>query len=223
MKLPGRIERVEIVASREVSPGDPESYLTLHHLMVVNHYTDGTKSAPYRYDAVLRKALDAVVIILTASLDGRESVCLRTCIRQPLALRGSLPLPVPDRRSFFALLELPAGLIETSDRGKGGVLRRAEIESLEETGYVMPASRFSFLGNAPFLSPGALPERIHFVRAEVEDVSQRRIPTGDGSPTEEGVDIMWIPVDDAFKMCEQGEIVDMKTELGLRRLFAVEK
>ena len=36
--------------------------------------------------------------------------------------------------------------------------------------------------------------------------------------TNVGGDIMWIPVDDALKMCEQGKIVDMKTELGLRRL-----
>jgi hypothetical protein len=35
---------------------------------------------------------------------------------------------------------------------------------------------------------------------------------------EEGASTRWIPIDEAISMCMRGEIADLKTELGLRRL-----
>jgi ADP-ribose pyrophosphatase len=218
VKLPGRIVRVDLKESREAGPGDARGFLTLHRLTVVNTYADGKTSAPYAYDGVLRQFLDAVVIALTASVDGRESVCLRTTIRPPLLMRDAALLPQADDQSRFALLELPAGLIEGGDVGEAGIRQRAALETLEETGYRVPVDGFEALGSAPFISPGVIPERAYFVSARVTDVSCRVLPAGDGSTAEEGCDIVWIPLDDAIKMCDFGEIVDMKTELGLRRL-----
>lgn len=221
MKLPGRIKNVEIVEQRQVSSPDASAYLSLHSLKVQNTYSDETKSAVYRYEGVLRKYLDAVVLILTAAINGEPHVCLRTSIRPPLLLRRTLTLPQPDDDLPFALLELPAGLIEDADKGQDGLRARAAAETIEETGYVLPPAAFSLLGSAPFVSAGVIPEKMIFMRAAVSNVDDRIPPEGDGSPSEEGADIVWVGVDWALKMCDNGAIVDMKTELGIRRLAAL--
>ena len=218
MKLPGTICSVDIIASRNMTPDEKNAYLSLHGLTVQNTYRDGAKSAPYRYEGVLRKYLDAVVVILTATIDGETCVCLRTCIRPPLCMRRTLTLPQPDNIDRFALLELPAGLIEDSDEGETGLFRRASEEALEEAGYQVPATAFNRVGSAPFNTPGVMPERCFFVKACIEDVRDRITPMGDGSPVEDGGEITWLPLKKAIVMCDQGEIVDMKTELGLRRI-----
>ncbi len=221
MKLPGRIQNVEIVEKQKVGNGEESSYLTLYSLSVRNTYTDGTQSRPYRYEAVLRKWLDAVVLVLSSTIDGKICVCLRTCIRPPLLLRPTVDLPQPDNERTIAVMELPAGLIEGTDRGEEGLRARAVAETLEETGYQLSPSDFAPLGSSPFVTPGVIPERMIFLRATIEDVTLRSHPEGDGSPAEEGSDILWVGVDEALEMCNKGEIVDMKTELGIRRLKAL--
>jgi 8-oxo-dGTP pyrophosphatase MutT (NUDIX family) len=218
VKLPGCISRVALRERREATPDDARKFLTLYRLTVVNTYSDGTSSPPYGYDGVLRRSLDAVAVALTADIEGQRSVCLRTALRPTLLLRETLALPQRDGAPAFALLELPAGLIEAGDMGEVGLLRRAHIETLEETGYRISQDEFETMGSAPFASPGVIPERIFFVHARVADISDRTPPAGDGSPAEAGCDIVWIPLDEAVKMCELGVIADMKTELGLRRI-----
>ena len=68
---------------------------------------------------------------------------------------------------------------------------------------------------------GVIPERVHFVTARVADPDASTAPVGDGSPAEERAALWWLPIDEGLAMCEQGEIEDMKTELGVRRLAAV--
>lgn len=220
MKLPGKLSNAKIVSTREATPGDNNPFLTLHRLMVVNEYTDGTSSTAYRYDGVLRKWVDAVVLLLSARTNGVPSICLRSCMRPPLLMRRELDLPVPDEREFHILLELPAGLLENRDRGQTGTARRASLEALEETGYDVPPANFAPLGVPIFLTPGVLPERVHFMTAQIEDIEERQSPEGDGSIAEEGGDIVWVSLDEALLMCERGEIVDAKTEVGLRRFAA---
>jgi ADP-ribose pyrophosphatase len=221
VKLPGRIQNVELIEKRQVGSPEAAAYLSLHSLRVQNTYTDGSKSRVYRYEGVLRKWLDAVVLILTAKIDGQVHVCLRTSIRPPLLLRQAVPLPQPDDGPVFSLLEMPAGLIEDADIGPKGLLARASAEALEETGYTLAPERFSVLGSAPFVSAGVIPERMFFVQAVVSDVADRVFPEGDGSAAEEGADIVWVGLDAALKMCDNGTIVDMKTELGIRRLASL--
>ena len=218
MKLPGRIASVDIIESRDLTPHATSSYLHLHELTMQTRYNDGTRSAPYRYEGVTRKHLDAVVVVLVAVVDDVPHVCLRTCIRPPLLMRERLDLPQPDPTRLFALLELPAGLIEDGDSGDSGLFERAAAETLEEAGYRVSPSAFAKLGAAPFNTPGVMAERCFYVRADIEDIHSRTSPEGDGSPLEVGGDIVWLPLAEAIAMCDQGEILDMKTELGLRRL-----
>lgn len=220
MKLPGRVRRVDITERSLAAPGDRDSFLTLHRLGVVNTYRDGKKSARYSYDGVLRRWLDAVALLLIAEIDGRLAICLRSCIRPPLLLRAGLSLPLEDEGIFHTLWELPAGLIEDTDQGLEGLKERAAIEALEETGYQLSGEDFTIMQSAPFVSPGVIPERLYFARAEVRDVSERSEPLGDGSPVEDGGGIWWVGIDEAIAMCERNEIVDLKTELGLRRIVA---
>lgn len=218
MKLPGRIAAVEIIESRDVTSHETNAYLHLHKLTVQTRYDDGTKSVPYQYEGVTRKYLDAVVVVLVSYVEESPHVCLRTCIRPPLLMRESLDLPQPDDQRYFAQLELPAGLIEDVDVGEAGLFERASAEALEESGYRVAPAAFRRLGSAPFNTPGVMAERCFYVRADIEDIQARVSPEGDGSPVEIGGDIVWLPLDDAIAMCDRGEILDMKTELGLRRL-----
>ena len=45
-------------------------------------------------------------------------------------------------------------------------------------------------------------------------------PPGDGSPMEEGCVLQFVPLAEALRMCDRGDIEDAKTELVLRRLHA---
>lgn len=218
MKPPSPVHHVEITERMDMDTADQVGFLSLQRLTLVNHYQDGSKSPPYIYDAVLRKWMDAVVLVLTAHVDRVLSICLRACIRPPLVLREELELPVPDERPSCTLWEVPAGLLEENDKGIAGIKNRAAAEALEETGYTIPAGNFSLLPGAPFLSPGVIPERIHFAHADVADVHGRTNPTGDGSPVEDGAIVRWFALSEALTMCEHGVIADTKTELALRRL-----
>lgn len=218
MKDRRRVSSVELVRREDAEQRFPRPYLSLHRVTMKNRYTDGSEGPEYPYDAVLRKYLDAVVLVLTAEVDGVECVCLRRCIRPPLLLRSEIDLPVPDPAPIHSLWELPAGLVEDGDRGEEGLRRRASAEALEETGYRIEPGRFQLMRCAPFLSPGTIPEKIWFVVARVVDPSSSVEPGGDGSQVEEGAAIRWTPVDEALVMCDRCEIEDAKTELGIRRL-----
>lgn len=223
MTPPSPLHHVEIIERMELDPGDKNAFLNIQRLKLINHYQDGTISPEYYYDAVVRKWIDAVVLVLTAEIDGVLSVCLRSCIRPPLVLRQELVLPVDDDRPSSVLWEVPAGLIEENDTGIEGILSRAVTEAREETGYTISRDDFSLMPGAPFLSPGVLPERIYFARAGIADIDARSKPTGDGSPVEDGGVIWWVSVENGLTLCEQGVIADTKTELALRRLAAQTK
>jgi hypothetical protein len=60
-------------------------------------------------------------------------------------------------------------------------------------------------------------EKFHFAAVEVDPATQQALE-GDGSPMEEGASTRWLPLAEAIAMCVRGEITDLKTELGLRRL-----
>ena len=160
MKRPGHVEKVTITHRRESPSLSEKKFLSLHHLRIQNTYLDGEVSREYSYDAVLRKWIDAVVLLLVGRVDGRDCVCLRSCIRPPLLLREGLHLPVPEERRYDFLWELPAGLLETKDTGADGIRSRAKAEALEETGYLVNAESFEILPGASFVSPGVIPERL---------------------------------------------------------------
>jgi len=218
---PGHVREVSITGRHDVAPRGGRTFLSLHRLTVVNTFQDGTQGSEFVWDAVLREQIDAVVLLLVGEVDGVECVCLRSCVRPPLKLRGELALAIPDGRSLDHLWELPAGLLEVGDEGEAGIRRRSAAEALEETGYAIAPGGFAVMPGSLFVSPGVIPERVHFVTARVEDPGAGGEPRGDGSPAEERASLWWLPIEDGLEMCERGEIEDMKTELGLRRLAAV--
>ena len=55
-------------------------------------------------------------------------------------------------------------------------------------------------------------EELGVPHLEVPDVGP------DGSPFEEGASLEWVALDEALRRCDAGTIVDLKTELALRRL-----
>ena len=116
--------------------------------------------------------------------------------------------------------ELPAGLLEEGEQNLDGMRRRAAIEALEETGYELSPEDFEVLDGAPFLSPGIIPERIHFARAHVSNPRSKVSPKGDGSPAEDDEGLWWVPVEEAIEIFRRGETTDAKTELGLLRIIA---
>jgi hypothetical protein len=61
-------------------------------------------------------------------------------------------------------------------------------------------------------------EVFQFVCCEVAPDALAHPPGGDGSPFEEGARLEWVSLDEALARCASGEIRDMKTEVGLRRL-----
>jgi hypothetical protein len=60
-------------------------------------------------------------------------------------------------------------------------------------------------------------EKFYFTAVEVDPVAQQPL-AGDGSPMEEGASTRWMAIDAAIAACVAGEIIDLKTEAGLRRL-----
>jgi ADP-ribose pyrophosphatase len=191
-------------------------FLALRRLRLRNRRPDGSLSRGYLCDYVLRPyGQDAVVV---AIFDAQRRVLVRECLRPALHLgRDAGKAPLPEAAAGLTLTELVAGIIEEGDRGEDGLRSRAAHEVLEEAGFVVDPARVILLGRGLFPSPGSMVEKFHFA-AVLVDPSQQQALEGDGSPMEEGASTRWIPIDEAIAMCMRGEIADLKTELGLRRL-----
>jgi ADP-ribose pyrophosphatase len=182
------------------------------------HYPDGTVSAPFVYDSIDRPALDAVVIAahFERAPTGRH-VYLRSGLRPALLLRDKAESPLPDERRDGALWELPAGLVEVSERGLAGVARSAQRELKEELGFDVPIEALRPLGPSTYPAPGFVAERHFFFEVRV-DPETRSEPELDGSALERFGVVMDVPLVEALAMCARGQIEDSKTELTLRRL-----
>lgn len=203
---------------------EPAPFLRLDRAWLVAQFPDGTSSAPFGYDAVTRRALDAVVIAAWQRVDGEVVVYLRTAVRPPLLERAYHPGAV-DQESTTGMWELPAGLIEPEELDQAperllGVCSAAAREAEEELGFRIPASHFQTLGGGVFPAPGMTAERQYFVHVDVRDAVAVP-PSLDGSPLEEHAAIVLVPLRQALGWCSNGTIDDSKTELGLRRLQQV--
>jgi nudix-type nucleoside diphosphatase (YffH/AdpP family) len=100
------------------------------------------------------------------------------------------------------LIEAAAGLL---DNETPEVRIRAEAE--EETGYRLGEVRKIF---EPFMSPGALTEKMHFFVAEYE--ARMRVGSGGGLADEgEEIEVLELPFEQALAMIGNGRILDAKT------------
>lgn len=200
-----------------------EHYLRVRRVHLRNVRADGSRSRPYFCELVdrPRHGTDAVVVALWhRDAAGQVCVLLREGLRPAIAFgRPPERLPVPDARPYLLFTEVVAGILEDEDRGEDGIRRRAAIEAWEEAGLRVAPERFSRLGGKVFPTPGMAPECFHLMHAEVEP-GESAPPPGDGSPMEEGSVLRFVPLAEALRMCDRGDIEDAKTELALRRLHA---
>lgn len=100
------------------------------------------------------------------------------------------------------MLEVPAGLLDEDD--PSSAIRR---ESMEETGYRVENVRFLF---DIYPSPGALAEKVSLFFAVVD--SSVRTGEGGGVAGEgEDIEVLQLPLGQAFGMIASGDITDAKT------------
>jgi ADP-ribose diphosphatase len=210
------VEELVIDSDELVGQG---GFLAIRRLKLRNRRADGSLSAPYTNDAVVRPyGQDAVVVAIFTRTEGAVNVLVRSGLRPTIGLgRDANAAPLPEPLPSLFVTELVAGILEVSDRGPAGLARRAAAETLEEAGFVVDPANVIVLGAGAFASPGSLFEKEYFAAVEVDPATQIEL-AGDGSPMEEGASTRWLPIDSAIEACVRGDISDLKTEVGLRRL-----
>ncbi len=202
------LKAIEVISDQRIGQG---GFLLLRRLRVRLVRDDGTRTAEGLWDYVERPmGLDAVVVVLWRNRAAPE-VLLRHGLRVPLQFGRPHPLEL-------LLPELVAGILERGEESDEAVRQRAAGEALEEAGLRIETRSVERLGPPMFPSPGMCAEQFHFVCAEVPLDAPVVQPAGDGSPFEEGARLEWATLNDALRRCASGEISDLKTETGLRRL-----
>lgn len=195
-----------------------EGFLRVRRRKIALTFSDGRVSPAFPYDEAWRVALDAVTMAAHFVDDrGVHRVYLRSAVRPPVALRPEEPVARASRQG--GLWELPAGLVEHDEKGEEGLRRCAAREIEEELGLPVALESLVALGPGMFPSPGVIAERIYFYEVVV-DPKTLVAPSLDGSPLEEGAEIVAYPLADALLLADEGFFDDMKTELGIRRLAA---
>lgn len=194
-------------------------FLAIRRLRMRNRRADGSISAPYVCDAIARPyGQDAVVVAVYARRAGAVEVLVRDGLRPALPFgRDPARAPLPEPPPGMFLTELVAGILEPSDHGIDGLRRRAALEVAEEAGFLVDPGAIAVLGGGVYPSPGSMIEKFYFAAVEVDPATQQPL-AGDGSPMEEGARTRWLPLAAAIAACQRGELPDLKTELGLRRL-----
>jgi ADP-ribose pyrophosphatase len=214
-----RVASVEIVEDRTEKSRCDEGFLKVSRLILRNRHEDGSLSEAYPCDVVSRPGSDAVVAVLyEIGPDRKVRVLLREGLRAPIYLRRLRKFIHPDARTYIALHELVAGLLEVKDgEGEGALRNRAAAESAEEAGLKVEPERFAILGGETFASPGTSDEKLFFAAAAVRLDDAGDAP-GDGSVMEQAARLVQMELGEAIALCRQGTIPDMKTEIALLRL-----
>lgn len=209
---------VELIVDSDQRVGGG-GFLEIRRIYLRNRHRDGSISAPYICDSIARPyGQDAVVVVVYAKRGDRIRVLVRDGLRPALWFgRDITRAPFPEPAVEPMLTELVAGILEDTDHGESGLRVRAAGETLEEAGFVVEPAAFELLGAGMYPSPGSMVEKFYFVAVCVDPLAQRPL-AGDGSPMEDGATTRWLDLDDAIAACTRGEITDLKTELGLRRL-----
>ena len=194
-------------------------FLAIRRLRMRNRRGDGSISPPYICDSIARPyGQDAVVVAVYARTAEGIEVLVRDGLRPALVMgRDPARAPLPEPAPQMFLSELVAGIIELDDTGEAGLRLRAAHEVAEEAGFTVEPAAVVLLGAGSYPSPGAMVEKFYFTAVEVDPATQQALQ-GDGSPMEEGARTRWLALDAAIAACVRGELPDLKTELGLRRL-----
>jgi ADP-ribose pyrophosphatase len=137
--------------------------------------------------SVVREVVEHAAVVAIVALDERSCVLL---VRQ-----YRLPAGKP-------LLEIPAGGIDPGESGE----EAAQRELQEETGY--RAGRLERLGGF-FASPGYCDEYMHLFLASDLEPSPLR------ADADESIQVVRLPLAEALRLVERGEICDAKSIIGL--------
>ncbi len=200
------VKGFEVTSDQRVGEG---GHLRLRRMRMRILLSDGSRTSEGSWDYVERPmGLDAVVVALFRRRPGALEVLLRHGVRVPVQFGR------PEKPSALLFPELVAGILEPGD----DVFQRAADEAMEEAGLRVRPASVEMLGPAVFPTPGMCAEVFQFVCCEVAPDALAHPPRGDGSPFEEGARLEWVSLDEALARCARGEIRDMKTEMGLRRL-----
>lgn len=110
------------------------------------------------------------------------------------------------------MIEAPGGLL---DNAAPDARIRAEVE--EETGYRVRNLRKVF---EAYMSPGSVTEKLYFYLGDYDPRDPNGRPGAGGGVAEEGEDleVLEVPLEEALRMIERGEIVDGKTIMLLQHL-----
>jgi ADP-ribose pyrophosphatase len=200
-----QVKGVELLSDERAGRG---GHLLIRRLRLRMILEDGSRTKEGTWDFVERPmGLDAVVLVLFRQATLGVEVLLRSGVRVPLQYGR------PERRPL-QFTELVAGILEEGD----DVAKRAADEAYEEAGIRIDPSSVKVLGTPMFPTPGMCPELFHFVSCEVDPRATPHLPPGDGSPFEQGARLEWVSLRDALARVARGELQDLKTEVGLRRL-----
>jgi ADP-ribose pyrophosphatase len=216
-----RIEAIEIVEDRTATSRCDEGFLHVRRYRARNRRVDGSRSDEYRIDVVERPALDAVAVCLWARTPRGVEVLLRRQLRPAVHFRQGRLRALPER-DHLLFEELVAGVLEPGELGLAALQRRAADEVQEEAGLILPPERFQPLGAPFYMLPGIVSEKIHLLAAEVPRGTEEGVhhapEGGDGSPLEEGAELVWRSLDRAIAAAAAGELEDAKSEIAFRRL-----
>jgi ADP-ribose pyrophosphatase len=206
--MTSRFGGYEVLSDERLADG---GFLRVRRLRLRVRRPDGTRSPEGLYDFVERPVgNDAVVLMLWHRAPDGVRVLLRHAPRVPLYFR--------DAALGSQHTEVVAGILEKGETDWSAIQARAAAEAHEEGGYRIDPATVESLGPPSFPTAGMFAEMFHFVAAEVRDPAAGEPPPTDGSCFEEGASLEWLSLDEALARCDKGEIVDLKTELALRRL-----
>jgi ADP-ribose pyrophosphatase len=205
------IKSYQVIDEKVVGEG---GFLTIRRVRMRLVRDDGSLSKEGLYDFIERPmGLDAVVVALWHRAKDGVQVLIRRGLRVPVDFGRP-----ENQRQPHLFAELVAGVLEVGEDDEAALRQRAADEAHEEAGLTVDPARVVRLGAPVYPTPGMFAELFHFVACEVDDPSHAHPPEGDGSPFEEGAELTWMPLADALAACTRGDICDLKTELGLRRL-----
>ncbi len=218
-----RVTAIELVEDRTAVSRCDEGFLRVRRYRVRNRHHDGSASREYPVDVIERPTLDAVAVVLWAAGPAGVEVLLRRGLRPAAFFRRDQRPAIPEP-PYLLFEEIVAGVLEPGERGFAALRERAAAEVREEAGVEVAPERFESLGAGFFVLPGTASEKIHLLAAAIprgpEQGPFAAPEHGDGSPLEEGAELVWRPLGEAVAACERGELEDAKTEIGLRRLQA---
>src|SRR5690349_5273129 len=86
---PPEFPRIRLELLEDLSPEAPPGFLRLVRRRLRAQYPDGSRSAPFVYDEIDRRSIDAVVIVAHYVAAGDRRVFLRSSLRPPVYFRDA--------------------------------------------------------------------------------------------------------------------------------------